>query len=445
MKYLFYIALSLCFSTHVLAQNLSSAQAKADLDFLLETLENTHNNPYLHIKKVDFEAASTEVYDHIDQTDSLSVIQLAQLCMPLIAKLGDAHSHMSWYSGALNDQPKDARLFGIGIRWSPEGNLKIEDTNLQQNGQKLLKINGYDAHDLFKEAMRYEAGLPAFATYYTEKLLFPIFLNLKNIRAPWIIETDRGSFTYNDSIPLSTLSKRLTPSSKPYTFSILEGAIGYLSYNRCEDYDAFNLFLKRTFNTLEEEQIDKLIIDISDNLGGDSSLNDLLLSYITRKKYRQSSGRSWKVSRRMKELIQAPLYINAFGKSFINQYLKAENGSYLNEDEYKARKPKKRKLFFEGKTAFIIGPKTFSSANFLADAIKTYQLSTLIGEPTGELTNDFGEQITLEMPNSKLKFTCSIAFDIGADGNPEKNEVVEPDILITENVLDFVKKWIREK
>jgi hypothetical protein len=46
----------------------------------------------------------------------------------------------------------------------------------------------------------------------------------------------------------------------------------------------------------------------------------------------------------------------------------------------------------------------------LADAVKQYKLATLIGEPTGESTNDFGEVYTMELPNSKVKVQVTTAL-----------------------------------
>jgi len=59
--------------------------------------------------------------------------------------------------------------------------------------------------------------------------------------------------------------------------------------------------------------------------------------------------------------------------------------------------------FFGGETYVLIGPKTYSSANMFTNAISTYKLGTLIGRPTGERTNDFGEPSSLQRPDSFIR------------------------------------------
>ena len=179
-------------------------------------------------------------------------------------------------------------------------------------------------------------------------------------------------------------------------------------------------------------------------MGGNSALNDLLIPYISQKKYRQSSGRHWKVSQAMKDQMDRPLYKKAFSKKFIKQYRSEQNGSMLIEDEYPLTQPKKVKHLYEGELFVLIEPQTFSSANFLADAIKTYKLATLVGLPTGELTNDFGEIISFQLPHSSIAFTCSVAYDIGANGNPESVSVVQPDMLVEGDALAYVLKMWRK-
>jgi C-terminal processing protease CtpA/Prc len=176
-------------------------------------------------------------------------------------------------------------------------------------------------------------------------------------------------------------------AKKKYTFDILDGNIGYLAYNQCQDYKAFDRFLKKTFQRIEKNGVDQLIIDIRKNSGGNSTLNDLLLNYITRKPYQQVYGRYWKVSDQVKEQIQTKLLWSGFlPEDFLQQYLNANNQSVIKEFDDVLSYPDSSNLFFTGTTCVLIGPKTFSNANYLADAIKTYSLSPLIGLPIGEYT-----------------------------------------------------------
>ena len=185
-----------------------------------------------------------------------------------------------------------------------------------------------------------------------------------------------------------------------------------------QDYKDFKRFLDSTFQYIATQKIDKLIIDLRANSGGNSSLNDILLSYLTKKKYRQSSGRYWKVSPEVKRKIKNDSLWNTFlEEAFLSKYLASNNGEMINKLDYSFTKNKRPLHFYKGKHCFLIGAYTFSSANYLADAIKTFSLSTLIGKSTGELTNDYGEQVEFQLSNSKSYFFVPTTYDIGANKN----------------------------
>lgn len=98
------------------------------------------------------------------------------------------------------------------------------------------------------------------------------------------------------------------------------------------------------------------------------------------------------------------------------------------------------KLLFTGKVYLITGPLIFSSANMLADGVKEYHMATVIGQPTGENTNDFGEGYQVELPNSKLKIQTTTTFDLGVDCDPNTSHAVIPDILIEPSMKDKINK-----
>lgn len=87
----------------------------------------------------------------------------------------------------------------------------------------------------------------------------------------------------------------------------------------------------------------------------------------------------------------------------------------------------------KGKVVMLIGTHTFSSANMLANAIGDYQLATLVGQPTGEPANDYGEIIQLELPNTKLGFTTATKQFIRANGDARSILPVMPDITVSDN------------
>jgi hypothetical protein len=296
--------------------------------------------------------------------------------------------------------------------------------------------------------MTYFGGVESFKNFSCEKV-FPLYLFFTDrISAPYsvVLSNDKKELEI-EGLDVSNLNAFISQGQqkKNYTFEIIEDNIGLLTYNNCADYDAFKAFLKQVFKEVKTKNVNKLIIDIRGNTGGESRLNDLLLSYLTTTPYRQSSGRYWKVSNQAKIAYQNdPIYKKNFGKKFLKKYEASKNSSIIESLDNELIEPQKPTNFFSGKTCFLIGSGTFSSANFLADAIKTYKLSTLIGSATGELTNDFGELIDFTLPNSGNYVYVSSTYDIGADGDASVYEPVSPHIQTKRDALQYAIEWINQ-
>ena len=113
-------------------------------------------------------------------------------------------------------------------------------------------------------------------------------------------------------------------------------------------------------------------------------------------------------------------------------------------------KPGKNALRYKGKVCVLIGPNTFSSANMTANAIQDYNLATLIGEPTGEPANDYGELYEGFLPNTKIRFVTSSKMFVRANGDPADKNPVLPHITVAldplsnkDDVLNFAIEWIK--
>jgi hypothetical protein len=65
----------------------------------------------------------------------------------------------------------------------------------------------------------------------------------------------------------------------------------------------------------------------------------------------------------------------------------------------------------------------------IADGAKQYKIAEIVGTPTGENTNDFGEAYVFTLPGSQIKMQTTTSFDYGADCNKNTHVPVKPDIL----------------
>lgn len=431
---------------HSQTTKISVENARTDLSSMFQTIKSVHYNPYSTTSESEYLAQRDTIFKSWNE-DSISIREFTRSGMKLAAKLSMGHTSFNWQNPAVFPALSQHKF--IPFKVTLKNNQLIvtaSATDQLTPGDTVRFINNQPAIDVFREIMSYTGGIEAFKISVSEQL-FPLYLFFNaTINDTYEIELASGSRKLiTSTLNVSEVSNFMFSDNphSDYTFDIIENNIGLISYNSCNDYDAFKHFLDSTFSKIREEKIQHVIIDIRANGGGNSSLNDLLLSYLTRKKYRQSSGRFWKVSTEVQSKIKVDsLWREFLDESFLNDYLNADDQSIIDERDLELTKNRKPQDYFKGKHCFLIGPNTFSSANFLADAVKTFKLSTLIGQSTGELTNDFGELVEFQLPISGSYFFVPSTFDIGTDNNLESMKPVEPTIRTDEDALHYATEWI---
>lgn len=430
-----------CVSTKSSAQeSISVKDAQADLDSMIALIASVHYNAF-HSNDEESVQSFKDSLAFTWSGDSVSIREFTRRGMQIAALMSKGHTALDWQNSAL--YPSLAKHQFVPFCLSREGDNYVVTRSLDPNlvvGDSITHLNGIPIEDLHQEVMSYFGGLEPFRNSVTSRF-FPLFLFFRpDLKSPYSI----SSGSKNTTIDLEALSFESMwqfvveeTFSVPYEFQIVEQEIGLLSYNACEDYDRFSVFLDSTFRVIKNKGVDRLIIDLRSNSGGNSSLNDLLLSYLTQEDYRQSSGRIWKVSQEVRQKIERDsLWYDVFDIDHINTYLTTSE-PFLDRRDSSLRRPISNDLFFEGKHCFLIGPYTFSSANYLADAVKTFELSTLIGAATGEFTNDFGEQVEFQLPRSGSYVFIPTTYDIGANGDESLLEPVYPHVSVKGDALEF--------
>lgn len=230
-----------------------------------------------------------------------------------------------------------------------------------------------------------------------------------------------------------------------YEFRTLPGRVGYIDFRSMSDRDAFEGFLETTFERIRAERITGLIVDLRNNGGGDSQLGDDLLAYLNAKPYRMAARKEWRASDDYRAFLLTRLspwirwlpltWVHPMGRRLFG----AETGesvvfeSELEEPEPDDDMPDR----FHGPCVFLIGPRTFSSALMLADAVATYDLATVMGEETSECPTGYGEVMGFALPNSQLTVQVSSARFVRASGDEKDLGGVRPDIEVRQDAEDL--------
>lgn len=277
----------------------------------------------------------------------------------------------------------------------------------------------------------------------------------------------------------------------PFQYKLLsKESICYLQFNSCMDqssarlqyymskgdsipeaierkllqFPRFDNFLGEMFQAIHTNGIKTLVVDVRDNSGGNSSLCDVLLSWL-KPLQDLKKGTSWiRVSKLWEqcnpslaqkyhqayrennlEFNMGELYDTASMppiKSEHNNSLSSEMISKLfvkNVDENKV---------FKGNVVFIQNSSTFSSAGLLITNAVDNNIGTLIGDNSSYRPCGYGDLLSWELPNTKIRGYVSHKIFSRPDGDKCGESSLTPTVYLAntwEQVLenkDACWEWV---
>lgn len=362
-----------------------------DIDLLARELPNKHKNLFYRIKEEEFQDSIEDLKKNIS---NMNDEEIKMEITKILASIGDAHTGL---------RIKTNTYFPIKTYWFKEGIYVINTTQDYKNAlyAKLVEINGIRIDDIEKILSRYIShendaqlkkmipGIIQLPDYLYGSKILPdkntvaftfedkdhnqFKLDVKSIKVGEKVEYILNNAD-NKAVPLY-----LQNNKEFYWFKhISDKNAMYFQYNSCQEMkdNSFKSFVSEMFAICDEKHVEKLIIDLRMNGGGDSSIME----------------------------------------PFINEL-------------------KKRKSNFKENSIYvIIGRNTFSSAILNAIELKNSTDALFVGEPTGGRPNHFGEVRSFHLKNSGLTvFYSSKYFKTYA----EDVDSLMPDVLVELSFQDY--------
>jgi hypothetical protein len=364
-----------------------------DIAFLARELPRRHCKAFFKCRRQDFEAAASTLGDAVPRlSDEEAVVGL----MKLVAMIGDAHTAID----VGNLKPRFHQFPFTAYNFS-DGPVIIAAREEQRDliGCKLMTFGGVNAD----EAMRRVMTASAFENEATFIANAPRLLSVPEIaQATGLIPTAaRVTIQVRDSqgeqrdveltplVPgekLATaamdemrlpLSRRKGPHSNWFQL-IPERKALYLRYNTCADEpdQSVKSLTGQMLQAIDANSVERVIVDVRGNGGGNSGLLE-------------------------------PFMAGLKHRAAVNH---------------------------PGGILVLIGRHTFSSAHMNAAYLKEKLGATLIGEPTGQKPNSYGELQWLVLPHSQIIVRYSTKYWHTARGDPPS---LDPDILVRSSSADY--------
>jgi hypothetical protein len=435
----------------------SKQQLAEDVKYLVATVADVHPDMYHSISKASYSRLIDSVLAVLH--DGMTAKEAWPVMAQLVGALNEGHSVFNYPEPLVGELKAGGNLlFPVLIReFNGSAFIVRLDASAEdklQFGDAIISINGMSTEKLMAKLGGYAGGLPQYKALDICRNLI-VYLHLYGVNRPWHIRYRRNILI--DSVVVSPVSwadfrnniaarAKDQPKTKPvadHQLNFLNKDKAYLALNTLTaEPNVFKQFLDSCFTSIKNKHAKTLIIDLRKNGGGNSALAEMLLGYITDKPFRMTGGVKWKVSQEYKDQLNEKL--KGEGPQKMAYYFNAVNGTIISNSGDKPARPTFNDLLFRGEVLVLIGPHTFSSANMLANTIQDYKLATLIGEPSGEPANDYGELIFLKLPNTRFAFTTSTKQFIRANGDAKDQRPVIPNFTIKDNpltpadeVLDF--------
>ncbi|MEA1981798.1 MAG: S41 family peptidase [candidate division Zixibacteria bacterium] len=436
-----------------------------DIEFILNAVKDVHPNPFHSISKEELIQLKDSVINSLP--DTLTRFEAFLAFRLVTAAYQEGHTNVNMYVvDKYIWQLKD--IFPIKLDRYFEDKFRVEKNAYSEfdieTGDLILSINGISAKEIHDATVRYYGNIPSYSINSIISY-FPFWLKMVNISPPFTIDYLRDGIrrqeliTGIDYIYYDTTYQNDHANYSNYSYQVLENNIAYIDFSAFVDLAKFKVFVKETFQDIKNRNIDGLIIDIRNNGGGNSDLGYELIDHFTIKSYDLFGDTQWKVSKRYKDLIIEIDKIapgKFFDMSEFHEYFQTKDDTilYISASDT-LHQPGPNNLRFFGPVCVLIGPKVFSSADAFTDAIKTFQLCTLIGEPLEVPANNYGDICKFLLPNTKFKFDTSVKYFLRLNGNKNDNTPIQPDIHISQTskdtkagldtVIEYAKQWIRDQ
>ncbi len=223
----------------------------------------------------------------------------------------------------------------------------------------------------------------------------------------------------------------------------------FLAYKGAVD---FRGFLDEMFDAMRNENVRTFIIDVRNNSGGYGPMAKQLLYHLDtgKRKDLKDFTNAVKISElyrlhepdEVEEILQMEenkekslpflhhqtvVGARTDGEDFFDSIADKENVSFMEE-------PKEK---FAGKVYLLIGPGTYSSAGMLTGFMIDNGLGTVVGEPTGQKPDAFGDMLFLKLPNTSIHLSLSYKAFYRPDRTKRDEPSFFPDVAVPTTIDDF--------
>lgn len=406
-----------------LEYNLSTKQACKDIKYFYNSIKQKHPvwlDGSTEKQKL-FDATYKSIISKYKNSEKdITVLEIWKDCSRMIALLKDSHTNVRWYKPySYIEDFSQINKYGY-----PE---KINDIPFEKVLEDFYNLYGWESKDyaklLFIKKLYFSKEYLQLLGFDTSSGINFTF-NTENGPVDFHYNFREYDENYDSNLPVS--NKSLDHFDEIAFLNQLEDDNRILIYGKTDNWiwyftdkknDIAVLFLKQCnyneeyintvnqfFDTALSLGISRVAVDLRGNSGGNSRVATNFITHLNVDSYKNLKG--------------AVRY-----------------GIFLFKGKGVPRINNKTEKTFNGEVYVITDIATFSSAMDFAMIIQDNNIGKIIGQASGNLPDGYGDIIDLQLPESKLAFTCSFKKWYRIDSS-KTGKFVEPDIPLEENPVE---------
>ncbi len=397
--------------TAILHEKTYSEEAlRADLDQLIRVVVD--NNPKYYTDRDMLEKAIATAESGI--YGGMTELEFYRTIHPVVTALSCGHTNLSISETLVENRKGRVGFFPLDVTLV-EDKLFVRQADPEHGieaGEEILMINGASTEEILGKLL---AGIssdgdnPAKRRYVLDRHFALKYHDLMDDTGRFTVYLKDLAGDFREVQLTGVYNPRLNETDWSLHFAETRGKAHYTSdvwaSHALLDLNVFmkdkgrpfDAFLEDFFKRVEEDQVDRLIIDLRGNYGGDPGMAKDLLSYLIEEEQPYLAGDF------------GPIYrLFGFGKPI------------EPKDQYR----------FNGRVVLLVDGAVFSTSAHLAAFVQAHDLGTLIGSETGgnQVCTDASRDVVLKNTQIRCHYATKVfALDVGPE---ESGRGIRPDIPV---------------
>lgn len=435
------IILTYCITLAIFSQEFDQKSVLDDLNYLYNSLEQTHYDLYAFTTKEAFKRNFELIRSSII-ADSLNLLEVTSLFQRVISKANTGHAEIDFPATVYRSYAANSgTVFPLELAFE-NGKAYIRrnfsrDSTLAK-GSEVIQINGKQIHEILEQLYpQLSAETEYFKLAKLEFWSFPrlywqVFGEVDSFRVQ-VKQNDQLSTIQLKAIPLveEFEMKRDDVIRSSSEFKLFKNAAYIRAGNFSGDIATFKNFVDSSFEKVRDSKLNTLIIDLRNNAGGHDEFSNYLVSYIADKPFMWNSSFKVKTSALLKAHTRTH---NDTTHLYFRKILDMNNGEIFSE-QFEHTQPQKLQKRFTGKIYVLINRQSHSMAAVTAATIQDYKFGTLVGEETGDHPSLHASQFSYTLPLTKIRVKVPKGYLTRPNGNTNRRGV-RPNIFIQDHLID---------